>query len=221
MRAALLTLLFITHGMASATPLTEPLLARVPGEDGPLRCIIPGFPLRDDLRLIVILDGPYRGITELLGRKDIVVVGYVGSPSDLRGRVEISTAQQALAFCRLFTADDTCEVGFVYDAGTEVIRSLEVVAKSQAPKRRWGVVDDTVARRFGLKPAAVRWDRDHWIVERNLIVIGWVKHGEYQGDGQVYRSHEIVYPDGCYVHQRGPFVEGDLGRAMDLPGPMY
>jgi hypothetical protein len=222
LRHVLITLLVAQAMAPMVAALTEPNLARVSGAADPERRILAGFPLKDDLRLIVILNGQYRGTTALLDRKE-VVVRSVESPNDLRGKVQIETAQQALAFSRLFTATDTCEVGFVRDTGAEVIRALEVVTRSQAPNRRWGVLDDAIAQRFHLKPATVGWRKDHWVVERNLVIIGWVKNGVYQNGGvdNVYRSQESIYPDGRYTYRNGPVVEGDLDSHMDLPGPMY
>lgn len=195
----------------------EPRLAPLHGLG---RCIVVGFPLKNGGRLAASLSdtSEEKGTVGLYDSKG-TFLRLIFASNDLKGSVRIHTARQAFALARLFTAPSTCWLGYARRARADAIRAVEVLTKREAPKRKYCVVSDEVAQRFGLKPVSARWTNDHWTVERNLVVLYWRAH-----EGNIYRtyrSEENVYPDGRCIHQVAHFIASSTGMDMLIPSEAY
>jgi hypothetical protein len=191
----------------------EPFLAPLQGSKTPEHRLVVGFPLMGDIHLVAVITNPatkmgYINLSDAKGRLSAL---QLRTPNDLRGKVDIRTISQALGFARLFTAPDTWALGWVYHTDTKGIRALEVLTNSEAPGRVYGVVSKTVARRLKLEPVAVKWKTNHWVIERNLIILSLAN--EYR----IYRSRETIYPDGRYTHRITRFVPNLGDTHLVLP----
>jgi hypothetical protein len=172
--------------------------------------IIPGFPLRGGVRLYSssVMDGDHWMTYVMQGRSD----RRVHTSADLKGRVDLRTADDALAFVRLFTSRQTCWLGGLRRRAAGWFRAIELPTGSVGKAQ---IIEAALAGRIGLRPMTIRRTPRGWTIQRDLLII--TDHAHPEKLGRIYRSNETVSREGDFRHEVGEFYSGRADLVHLIP----